>query len=313
MKQDSCAEPCKEIKQISSLPGKKWKCIKIYTGEVCADKILVENIAPFANKLLKEKLIKSWFFIRYTDPDFHLRLRFQLTNNFESEQITLKLYDSLQVKYENGLIHRVEESAYVPEFQRYGGVEVLPICEKLFHLNSIIVSDFINTTSTYPNKDKLRWQMCLRLAWKLTVSALDSLEEVEEFFKSSAKYFDFDMNASNANKKKIHENYRVSMNDVAEALSPKFKTTENSYVNDVVYPEYNNAVLEYKKLCNIKKLRTKKILNSLIHMDCNRMFVINPRANEWIIFHYLSKYSRTVIARNFTLGKEVSSGYAVKV
>ena len=298
-----------EAKEMSSMPGEKWKYYKLYTGEASADKILAERIAPIANKLVKENYIQSWFFIRYKDPGFHLRIRFKLNDKFLSDQVNAIFYGGIKDLYQQGLIHKLDESSYTPEVRRYGGVELLPTCEKLFYLNSVIVSDYVESTFGHIDKDKLRWQMCIRLAWQTTLGSIDSLEVIEKFFKETAAYFDVELNVSDFNKKRIHKKYRDSMKDVAHALSDDFMVTNNAFINNEIYPQYNQAILDFKNHCNNNNRKAIQLLRSIIHMDCNRIFVLKQRVNEWMIYHFLAKYTRTVIARKFSIGKEVLSGF----
>src|SRR5262249_21929470 len=57
------------------LPGGEWFYAKLYGGTATADRLLRDEIAPFVGELLEEGVIDRWFFIRYTDPNPHLRLR----------------------------------------------------------------------------------------------------------------------------------------------------------------------------------------------------------------------------------------------
>src|SRR5262249_46206428 len=52
-------------------PGSEWTYAKLYCGRAAADRLLAEQIAPLAG------IADQWFFIRYEDPDFHLRVRFR--------------------------------------------------------------------------------------------------------------------------------------------------------------------------------------------------------------------------------------------
>ena len=56
--------------------GDEWLYYKIYTGAKTADNILIDVIKPIAQTLFDEQVIDKWFFIRYSDPDFHIRVRF---------------------------------------------------------------------------------------------------------------------------------------------------------------------------------------------------------------------------------------------
>ncbi len=57
------------------IPGSRWLYFKIYTGIKTADEVATRTLLPLLRELYEAKLIDDWFFIRYTDPDFHLRLR----------------------------------------------------------------------------------------------------------------------------------------------------------------------------------------------------------------------------------------------
>ncbi len=56
--------------------GSQWLYYKIYTGVKTADHILVKKLSTIIFSLEKEKKIQKWFFIRYRDPEEHIRLRF---------------------------------------------------------------------------------------------------------------------------------------------------------------------------------------------------------------------------------------------
>ncbi|MGB8194413.1 MAG: lantibiotic dehydratase, partial [Chitinophagaceae bacterium] len=56
-------------------PGSEWVYFKLYCGAKSADKILLDAIKPLTENLLQDQSIDRWFFIRYNDPDFHIRLR----------------------------------------------------------------------------------------------------------------------------------------------------------------------------------------------------------------------------------------------
>ena len=60
--------------------GDEWLYYKLYCGARTSDVILTETIKPVTEYLLNQGLIDSWFFIRYGDPDFHIRIRFHLVD-----------------------------------------------------------------------------------------------------------------------------------------------------------------------------------------------------------------------------------------
>src|SRR5207302_1688840 len=58
------------------LPGSDWLYVKLYTGTATADQLLRDVVAPVVEQALATGAAERWFFIRYGDPDWHLRVRF---------------------------------------------------------------------------------------------------------------------------------------------------------------------------------------------------------------------------------------------
>ena len=54
------------------IPGSQWLFFKLYTGTQSADVLLAEQIGPLMKRLRDCGAIDDFFFIRYTDPLFHL-------------------------------------------------------------------------------------------------------------------------------------------------------------------------------------------------------------------------------------------------
>jgi lantibiotic biosynthesis protein len=61
-------------------PGSEWFYAKLYTGPVMADDILCNVVRPLIDRSRDLQAIDRWFFIRYADPSFHLRLRLHERN-----------------------------------------------------------------------------------------------------------------------------------------------------------------------------------------------------------------------------------------
>src|SRR5205085_2084502 len=55
-------------------PGSSWLYMKAYSHPALADRLLVDTLAPRLRRWAKA-VDGEWFFLRYSDPEFHLRLR----------------------------------------------------------------------------------------------------------------------------------------------------------------------------------------------------------------------------------------------
>src|SRR5262249_22636366 len=57
-------------------PGSEWLYVKLYTGPATLDQLLRDVIQPLVDGVLQTGAADRWYFIRYGDPHWHLRLRF---------------------------------------------------------------------------------------------------------------------------------------------------------------------------------------------------------------------------------------------
>ena len=61
-------------------PDDSWLYLRIYTGYHTADKLLSGILNDSSTYLIRSGLATKWFFIRYADPDFHIRYRIKMRN-----------------------------------------------------------------------------------------------------------------------------------------------------------------------------------------------------------------------------------------
>ena len=67
----------KELRRVF-IPGGQWSYFKVYSGNKTADLIIKNALLAIADSLLRDDIITKWFFICYSDPDLHIRIRFYL-------------------------------------------------------------------------------------------------------------------------------------------------------------------------------------------------------------------------------------------
>lgn len=109
------------------LPGSEWLTAKIYTGKATADAVLREVVAPLVEET--RDAADLWFFLRYTDPDHHLRVRFH-------GDVLARLHDRVRPLIDDGRVSRVVLDTYRREVARYGGPEGIVRAEQVFKHDS---------------------------------------------------------------------------------------------------------------------------------------------------------------------------------
>ncbi|MEA2169579.1 MAG: lantibiotic biosynthesis protein [Solirubrobacteraceae bacterium] len=113
-------------------PGSEWTYLKLYTGSATADALLRDTIGPLARGLIASGAADRWFFIRYGDPQPHLRIRLH-----GDPRALLEPVQGLAARaLEAGLAHDAQVGTYRREVERYGGSEGIAIAEQLFHADS---------------------------------------------------------------------------------------------------------------------------------------------------------------------------------
>ncbi len=118
------------------LPGSDWLHLRLNTRTEDQNRILTTHVDGFAELALASGMAQDWFFIRYADPVPHLRLRF----HGDPQVLTEELLPDL-VRWANELVEcrdvaRFAIEPYEREIERYGGVDGLAACERLFGIDS---------------------------------------------------------------------------------------------------------------------------------------------------------------------------------
>ena len=144
----------------------EWLYAKLYCGPATADHILVEDLRLLVDAVLASGAADNWFFIRYTDPDHHLRLRLHGDPARLAAEVLPVLSARLDPLVADGRIARWQLDTYVREVERYGGAVGIELAESLFGIDSAAVLDILASTA---GDEGLVWR------WKLAVCGVDLL------------------------------------------------------------------------------------------------------------------------------------------
>jgi thiopeptide-type bacteriocin biosynthesis protein len=116
------------------LPGGEWLYAKLYGSSARQDELLGEHVSALVEELPPE--VDRWFFIRYADPDPHLRLRFHGPSAVLCGKVLPAIHDWAARLHDAGLAGRMTLDAYEPEVERYGGPAAAAAAERAFAADS---------------------------------------------------------------------------------------------------------------------------------------------------------------------------------
>jgi len=278
------------------IPGDEWIYYKIYAGVGQIDVILTELIKPFVGELLSGGSIKKWFFIRFSDPDHHLRLRFHKNNSASSSKIIDGLCKQLEKAYMKKIFWNVEICTYKRELERYGD-EYIELVEDIFFNDSVMVINSLSFISGEETED-LRWQFALKLVDVLLEDFGYGLQGkfliLEQLKKSYYKEFSVNRHL----KQQLDKKYRKEFLAIDKALTYDSGHFNNTLLSVIHQRSHSNKEV----LDQIKAVESERSINdllmSIIHMSMNRLFISNQRLNELVIYDFLYRYYKSQLARN---------------
>src|SRR5262249_55204668 len=108
-------------------PGSHWLYAKLYSGVAIADEVLRDVVLPLVIRDGFSQAVNRWFFLRYSDPDTHLRLRFCGTPDMLASYVAPMLHAAVARQLTDGRIWRVQLDTYEREVERYGGPDGIEV------------------------------------------------------------------------------------------------------------------------------------------------------------------------------------------
>lgn len=261
--------------------GSEWLYMKIYSSPFFADKIL-SPIGEYINALIEKKIIEKFFFIRYSDPDFHIRIRLKLFDKSAFSTIITDMHAILDMDIQNKTVD-IKLESYKRELERYTP-ELIDDIETLFFYNSLSILNLLKKIEGNTLDDSQRWLFGLFYIDNLLSLFGMSIEEKLEFSKLNNESFSTEFNKNKLLNKQLDKKYRTKK----ELIDTIF--INEAYKNTIYYD--SSALQQIIQNINDKKESQDfhYILSSIIHMDCNRLFRDEQRKHEYVLYDFLYRY-----------------------
>ncbi|NUS89665.1 MAG: lantibiotic dehydratase [Streptomyces sp.] len=117
------------------LPGEDWLFLKLYAEPAAHDALLTGHLPQWLSEV--EKDVDRWFFLRYRDPEPHLRLRFHGDPDVLNGRVLPVLSRHIRAAIGSGALRTMALDVYRPETDRYGGDSSQEAAERLFQTDSL--------------------------------------------------------------------------------------------------------------------------------------------------------------------------------
>ncbi len=142
-------------------PGTEWLFAKIYCGAATGDYLLRELLPPFIEQCRTSGWLDRWFFIRYGDPESHVRLRFHGMPNILLGQVLPAVNALLAPQVACGAVLSWQLDTYRRETRRYGGPEGIEVAEAIFQADSEAVVAVLQAIGPGDAANADRWRLAL--------------------------------------------------------------------------------------------------------------------------------------------------------
>jgi lantibiotic biosynthesis protein len=283
------------------MPGSEWVYYKIYCGSKTADEILQNCIYPLSEKLLAASWIDKWFYIRYNDPDFHLRVRFHCSSLPHLDKVLEFFLLYIREMDAKGLVWKLQLDSYQREMERYGHT-LVEQAEQLFFTDSKMKMQFLSLTEG-DDREKFRWLWGLRGVDELLSAFEYTLEHKYAVLQTIQEVFAKEFNAGKSFYRQLNQqyndnramiqlamenpvqpgNYLAPLLNIYDVFKNEMRNTARAIIQQVGGTD-NHAVLD-------------NLLGSYIHMDLNRLFLSEPRQHELVMYDFLCSHYRSLLKR----------------
>jgi thiopeptide-type bacteriocin biosynthesis protein len=143
------------------VPGSEWLYAKLYCGESTADRVLREVVAPVVRDALGSGAADRWFFLRYGDPDPHVRVRVHGDPARLLGEVLPALHRAAVPLLEAGALRKIMLDTYERELERYGGDRGMALVEELFWRDSEAILGIVELLDGDAGADA-RWRLAVR-------------------------------------------------------------------------------------------------------------------------------------------------------
>ncbi|HEU5227975.1 MAG TPA: lantibiotic dehydratase, partial [Ktedonobacteraceae bacterium] len=129
-------------------PGQAWTYVKLYAADSRHNEIIVRSLRSVVQQLQEQGLLDRWFYIRYRDPEPHLRVRFHASEEETQHTLLLATLEWSHELIQQQVIRKVCVDTYEREIERYGGPDIINAMEEIFSADSTIVSNLLAVQDT---------------------------------------------------------------------------------------------------------------------------------------------------------------------
>lgn len=267
--------------------GSEWLYYKLYCGQLVADAILLEVIRPLAATLRTRGLVDNWFFVRYADPDNHLRVRWHLPQPGRLGEVVHLVAEYLGPHSGDHAIWKVQTDTYRRELVRYGG-RTIAASERLFGYQSEALLDhlaYVAGTDEPPEP----WLWGLAAIDELLTAFGYALTQKSALLHELKARFAQEFGLAKDLQRQLDAKYRAARAaiEVALAAGSPPPAALLAITQDIAQRAAQGP----------PEVAPTELLASYLHLLLNRVLPADARLHELVLYDFLARHYASGLAR----------------
>ena len=266
------------------VPGSEWLYAKIYTGETTADRVLREAIAPIVHAH-----DGPWFFLRYADPDPHVRVRLRGEPARLLGETLPALERGLAPLLDKGVARKLVIDTYERELERYGGDAGIELVETLFWRDSEAVLGIVELLEGDAGADA-RWRLAVRGIESLLVAlGLDAAAR-EKVVSDGREMLGREMRADTPLWSRIGDRFAKERASLDAMFTPSAADAEHDLEPGLTLLAARDVhVRGIAEELRRRDVAIPELAWSVVHMHANRLLHASQRAQELVLYDFLRR------------------------
>jgi class I lanthipeptide synthase len=283
-------------------PGSEWLYAKLYTGTGTADQLLNHVVGPLVRSAVASGAADTWFFIRYADPDWHLRLRLHGEPGRLRAEVLPGLETAAASLLETGQLWRIQLDTYEREVERYGGDRGIELAEQLFAADSEAALTIVESFSGDAGLD-LRWRLAMAGMDLLFEDLGLTLAEKQLLARREREGFGREFTVDGTFRAQVGQRYRAERTHLEALLDPDPRRpaplTRGLEALHRRSLQLTPVTEELRRLAQAGRLSTPitDLAASFAHMHLNRLLRSAHRAHELVLYELLDRAYSTQAGR----------------
>ena len=259
-------------------------------------------IGPLSRKLVASGAIDRWFFIRYADPDEHVRWRLHVAAGTGVARVQRRIETAAAALISAGRTRRLVFDTYDREVERYGGPAGIEAAERCFWADSEAVLDVLDSLGDSNAGADLRWQVAIPGVDALLTDFELDLEAKLRLMQKQRAAFGREFRAEAALGRQLGVKFRGVRADLEKLLEPATAATSPDVWRDALSERSTRTRAELSALhssarAGLLDSTLTRLAAHFVHMHLNRLFRAQQRAHELTIYDFLVRLYDARLAR----------------